>query len=578
MAGNIIGNIDVVCGDGISAYAYAWVDGNGKRTPGNGFTSRSSKQGTYQATNCDHFYIKVVNLATGYDHWEVDLDGLEFNSNTQVNWGYSDEGEINVRCTSSRGGTLTINGVKKSSTTYTLRFNANGGINPPASMEGDSNNNYTVTIPDSKPTWEGYTFVEWNTHPLGSGTAFRRKDPVHLDVWGNLTLYAQWEKNSVTGSIECIERTTTSLTFEWSKSSNLNGNIKLIHNGAESSTKSTGTGASGTVKFTDLDPGTLYMAELWCDGNCIAYCNGQTSSRPKSCTIYYEPNRPSDAAGEVTNRPADESFKDGQARVSGQPPECAGYRFKEWNTKKDGTGDVYSYNQGWFEIVSDITLYAQWEQNAKLAKPIVTKDSKDGTSITVKVNKNGGYGGYWEVTAWIDGEYTSTHRYSDEGSPFYITFGNLSPSTLYKIKAVHCVDGVGEKESETIRIRTNIPTFNWTADDSFYIKVGEDLSNKETSPLKAEKWNELTKLIQTCQTISLGGNTYFTSAAKGAEITAQIFNEVAYALGDLNGGVVPAKGEPVKVGEDILASYFAGNTKALKETINGISEEINKGT
>lgn len=665
MAGNIIGDIVVKCGDGISTYVYAWENSAGNRIPGNGFTSRSSQQGDYPATNCDHFYIEAVNLLTGYDRWEVDLDGLEFNSNTQVAWGYSGEGKINVRCTSSRGGTLTINGVKQSSPTYTLTFDANGGSNAPDNLVGNSNNGYKVTIPRSEPTPpEGYTFVNWNTSPTGSGMSFKKGEEIDLDIWKNLTLYAQWEKNPITGSIKCTGKTTTSLTFEWSKSSNSNGSVKLIYYGATLITKSTGTGTSGTVEFTGLDPDTLYTAELWCDGSRIESCYGQTSSRPKTYTIYYNLNRPSDATGAVTNYPNDESFEDGYAIVSAKTPECAGYCFKEWNTKKDGTGAGHSHDQGSFPIVSDITLYAiwqcyicfhgncndivdnipyngnkmwydvgteftipktkptrgtgaewsflywesssigtcsievtitltesvdlyaKWERNAKLAKPIVTKHSKTETSITVRVDKNDGYGGTWCVRIWKNGNGSWGNYLQATGDlaelPSNITFYNLDSSTLYDIQAVHSADGLGALYSEARSIRTNIPAFYWTGsneNDATYITKDKDLSGTdEASPLKAEKWNELTKLIQTCQTINSGGNTYFTSASKGTEITAQIFNEVAYALGDLNGGAIPAKGEPVKAGEDILASYFAGYGNSLKETINGISENINKKT
>ena len=627
-----------------------------------------------------HIYITKIHVQNGYSKWKADITKYACDSGW-VNYSYDDPPKGDISGTTVELGMngikaeieivptgstyyITISAEKPSLPEYyILTFDANRGINPPDSIRGYLLYNYEVTIPSAIPERDGYTFKYWTMDKDGMGKPWY--PGMSMTLVENTILYAQWEKNSITGSIECVERTTTSLTFEWSKSSNSNGNIKLIHNGAESSTKSTGTGASGTVKFTDLVPGALYTAELWCEGDRIAYCYGETSSRPKTYTIDYEPNRPSDATGKVTNYPDPESFEDGQAIVSTQTPKCAGYRFKEWNTKKDGTGLRYAGGET-FQIVSDITLYAiwqcyrwfhpgrkdvngnmpsdvgnmpsndvvdigkyvtipaqeptrpgwtflcwsgdkysdeygdgslgewyqgvsialtesvhlyaKWERNAKLAKPIVTKYSKTETSITVKVDKNGGYGGYWEVTAWIDGEYTSTHRYSEEDSPFYITFRNLSHSTLYEIKATHWVDGVGEKESEAIRIRTNIPTFNWTTDDSVYIKAEVDLSNDEASPLKAEKWNELTKLIQTCQTINSGGNTYFTSASKGTEITAQIFNEVAYALGDLNGGAIPAKGEPVKAGEDILASYFAGNTRALKETINGISEEINRKT
>lgn len=668
------GTCRVILGQGVEQVYYTARYKNGTTAEGS-ISINTDFCNTEDMDVYQHIHITKIYFQNGYSKWRADITESACSNNSgYVNYASYDlpNGDISEMIATTTivakvgivpiGYTysITISAEKQSLPEYyTLTFKANNGGWYNGSVTervayGYKDYSYQVQIIEN-PSRTGFEFLGWGN---SNGTVY----PTYTSgKWivlvSDLTLYAQWEKNPITGSIKCIERMTTSLTFEWSKSSNLNGSVKLIYNGATLATKSTGTGTSGTVEFTGLDSDTLYIAELWCDGKCIAYCDGQTSSRPKTCTIYYKPNRPS-AVGAVTNLPADESFEDGWAEVSTTIPLCAGYRFKEWNTEADGTGSAYKGDQSKFEIVSDITLfaiwqcyicfhgncddtvdnipyngskmwydvgtyftipkteptrgtgdewnfeywespsigicyagvtitltesvdlYAKWKQYAKVAEPIVKKYSKDGASITVSVDKNGGYGGYWEVTAWIDGEYTSTHRYSNEGSPFYITFENLLPSTLYKIKATHYVDGVGNAESKTILIRTNIPTFNWTTDDSVYIKAEADvdLSNEQTSPLKADKWNELTKLIRTCQTIKSVKNTDFTPAAKGAEITAQIFNEVAYALSNLNGGAMPAKGELVKVGEDICASYFAGKTRALKETINGISEEINRET
>lgn len=635
-----------------------------------------------------HIHITKIDFQNGYSKWRADITESACSNNSgYVNYASYDlpNGDISGMTAKTtivaKVGSVPIGYVysiiisaEKQSLPeyYRLTFDANRGINPPDSIRGYLLYNYEVTIPSTIPERDGYTFKYWTMDKDGMGKPWY--PGMSMTLVENTILYAQWKKNSVTGSIKCTGKTTTSLTFEWSKSSNLNGSIRLIYNGEVWKTESTGTGASGTVEFTGLDPDTLYTAELWCAGSRIESCYEQTSSRPKTYTIDYEPNRPSDATGKVTNYPDPESFEGGQAIVSTQTPKCAGYSFKEWNTKADGKGDGYSYKQGWFNIASDITLYAiwqcyrwfhpgrkdvngnmpsdvenmpsndvvdigkyvtipaqeptrpgwtflcwsgdkysgeygdgslgewyqgvsialtesvhlyaKWEQNAKLAKPIVTKYSKTETSITVRVDKNDGYGGTWCVRIWKNGNGSWGDYLQATGDlaelPSNITFYNLDSSTLYDIQAVHSADGLGALYSEARSIRTNIPAFYWTGsneNDAIYITKDKDLSGTdEASPLKAEKWNELTKLIQTCQTINSGGNTYFTSASKGTEITAQIFNEVAYALGDLNDGAIPAKGEPVKAGEDILASYFAGYGNSLKETINGISENINKKT
>lgn len=552
-----------------------------------------------------HIYITKIYFQNGYSKWKADITKYACDSGW-VNYSYYDPPKGDISGTTVELG---MNGIKAkigivpTGSTYSiiisaekpslpeyyiLTFDANRGINPPDSIRGYLLYNYEVTIPSTIPERDGYTFKYWTMDKDGMGQPWY--PGMSMTLVENTILYAQYE---------------------------------------------------------------------------------QTSSRPKTYTIDYEPNRPSDATGKVTNCPDPESFEGGQAIVSTQTPKCAGYRFEKWNTKKDGTGLRYAGGET-FQIVSDITLYAiwvpqcyicfhgncndyvdnipyngnkmwydvgaeftipktelkrkptggtgdewsfeywerespsirtysagdtitltesvdlyaKWKRNAKLAKPIVTKHSKTETSITVRVDKNDGYGGTWCVRIWKNGNGSWGNYLQATGDlaelPSNITFYNLDSSTLYDIQAVHSADGLGALYSEARSIRTNIPAFYWTGsneNDATYITKDKDLSGTdEASPLKAEKWNELTKLIQTCQTINSGGNTYFTSASKGTEITAQIFNEVAYALGDLNDGAIPAKGKPVKVGEDICASYFAGNTRALKETINGISEEINRKT
>jgi uncharacterized repeat protein (TIGR02543 family) len=55
-----------------------------------------------------------------------------------------------------------------------------------------------ATVPTTVPTRDGYTFKGWNTAEDGSGTNYSGGDAYTLPNSGTVTLYAQWEINTVT--------------------------------------------------------------------------------------------------------------------------------------------------------------------------------------------------------------------------------------------------------------------------------------------------------------------------------------------------------------------------------------------
>jgi uncharacterized repeat protein (TIGR02543 family) len=55
-----------------------------------------------------------------------------------------------------------------------------------------------ATVPTTVPTRDGYTFKGWNTAEDGSGTNYSGGDTYTLPNSGTVTLYAQWEINTVT--------------------------------------------------------------------------------------------------------------------------------------------------------------------------------------------------------------------------------------------------------------------------------------------------------------------------------------------------------------------------------------------
>ena len=78
--------------------------------------------------------------------------------------------------------------------TFTVTYHGNGAD---SGVTADANA-YTpgeiATVKANGYTRDGYTFTGWNTEPDGSGTPCKTGDAIN--VTGNITLYAQWSKNS----------------------------------------------------------------------------------------------------------------------------------------------------------------------------------------------------------------------------------------------------------------------------------------------------------------------------------------------------------------------------------------------
>ena len=77
---------------------------------------------------------------------------------------------------------------------YYITFNGNGGS---GEMPAQSNIEYAdVTLAQNAFTKEYYNFTGWNTKADGSGTSY--EDEAIVELTGDLTLYAQWEKAKAT--------------------------------------------------------------------------------------------------------------------------------------------------------------------------------------------------------------------------------------------------------------------------------------------------------------------------------------------------------------------------------------------
>ncbi len=92
-------------------------------------------------------------------------------------------------------------------TVYILTYDTNGGTGGPGSLKTDDDGN--ITISGAEPTRDGYTFNGWNTKADGTGSEYKAGIPAKLS--SNLTLYAQWTKNSSSGISGIIESITNAL-------------------------------------------------------------------------------------------------------------------------------------------------------------------------------------------------------------------------------------------------------------------------------------------------------------------------------------------------------------------------------
>ncbi len=76
--------------------------------------------------------------------------------------------------------------------TYTVKYDANGGANPPASQTKKQNVN--LTLSSHKPTRSGYSFVGWSESPSAATPTYYAGSTYNKNA--SVTLYAVWAKNT----------------------------------------------------------------------------------------------------------------------------------------------------------------------------------------------------------------------------------------------------------------------------------------------------------------------------------------------------------------------------------------------
>ena len=264
----------------------------------------------------------------------------------------------NWNCSSSGGETG--GGETPTPTTYTVKYDANGGTGAPSNQtkkQGES-----LTISTAKPTKTGYTFTSWNTKKDGTGTKYDIGASYTVDA--DLTLYAQYKENTVTYT------------------------VKYDANGGENAPKEqTKTKGKELVLSTTVPTKEGYKFVNWNtkkDGTGTSYNAGSKYITEASVTLYaqYEKELNEEETkytitfytNDGTTEKSTKVINKGDKVVKPEDPTREGYTFDGWYDKKEN-GKEYDFTK---EVTSDISLYAYWSKIGDKTNEDVDKNSKTG--------------------------------------------------------------------------------------------------------------------------------------------------------------------------------------------------------
>lgn len=264
----------------------------------------------------------------------------------------------NWNCSSSGGETG--GGENPTPTTYTVKYDANGGTGAPSNQtkkQGES-----LTISTAKPTKTGYTFTSWNTKKDGTGTKYDIGASYTTD--SDVTLYAQYKENTITYTVKYDANGGTGAPSNQTKTKGTDlvlSDIKPTKEGyifVNWNTKKDGTGTSYNAgsKYTTEASVTLYAQ----------YEKELNEEETKYTITFYTNDGTTEKSTKVVNK--------GDKVVKPEDPTREGYTFDGWYDKKEN-GKEYDFTK---EVTSDISLYAYWSKIGDKTNEDVNKNSKTG--------------------------------------------------------------------------------------------------------------------------------------------------------------------------------------------------------
>lgn len=285
--------------------------------------------------------------------------------------------------------------------TYTITFDANGGINAPTSQT--KTHDVALTLTSSKPTRTNFTFDGWNTSADGSGTNYSSGGSYTANE--DVTLYAKW--------------TPITYTVTW----NANGGT-----GGTTTTQNAGTAhQSPTVSRTGYTLFRWRSPEVGGDPYFVNPGGSFTPTEnitfwaiwtPDTYTVTFNANGGSGAPESQTKT------HDVPLTLSSTQPTRTYFTFDGWNTASDGSGTNYSAG-GLYNVNASVTLYAKWTS----IDYTVTWNSNGGTPATSSTTQNAGVVHTPPVVTRTGYTFSRWRNPETGGDPVFVNAGSTYTAT-----------------------------------------------------------------------------------------------------------------------------------------------------
>ncbi|MBQ8290742.1 MAG: InlB B-repeat-containing protein [Clostridia bacterium] len=274
---------------------------------------------------------------------------------------------------------------------YSIRFDKNTPTNASSRVSGSMrqiscNTIDNFNLPSCEYTLAGWSFVEWNTLPDGSGDGYLDCAEIIANGFAQegdtVCLYAIWQRNTytvkfnsnkpvlasgeVSGVIPAVEHTYDNESF-----------YALPECGFTLTGWSFigwSTSASGEVIYTD----GYSVKNLATDGDVTLYAKWQANSY----SIIFNSNRPSLASEDVLKQISPINARYDSTLDLPKGYSIKGWTFLGWATSADG-GVAYDDEQSVKNLVTggSITLYAKWSANTYTVKFNANKPDLAGKEV-----------------------------------------------------------------------------------------------------------------------------------------------------------------------------------------------------
>ena len=278
--------------------------------------------------------------------------------------------------------------------TYTVKFDANGGS---GSMDDETRTYDTISpLTENTFTYDGYTYMGWNTASDGSGDNYSDKAVVNLTDAkdAEITLYAQWDPNSYKVTLNECGGTIN------------NGNITGYTCGTGATLPTAADMTLTGYIFAGWYDNAEYKGTAVTEISTTDFGNKEyfASWTPITYTVKFDAN-----GGSGTMTDMNRTYADG-ATLTANVYSYESHTFTGWNTASDGTGTTYADGYDG-DLASDegaiVTLYALWDDVVYTVNAINDGNGTASASadtgikdaiITVSATPNDGYQfAGWEV-------------------------------------------------------------------------------------------------------------------------------------------------------------------------------------